>query len=145
MSLKTCAAGCGSRKPPWGLSRGTAPRDWRPGVLLTEPLGDSRAPLEAAGRLPPVQPQFLNCLRQLDCELPEGSDPVVLLLYFLKYWTRSRCSINACDLFFSCKISLAIFLSSWFSKHGRRHFCVETCICSFALSLVSDPCHFYSL
>lgn len=55
---------------------------------------------------------FLN----LDCKLPEGSNQVILLLYFLKYWSHSRYSINTCYLFFSVKFLWLFFQVAGFRK-----------------------------
>lgn len=59
-----------------------------------------------------VSELFLN----LDCKLPEGSNQVILLLYFLKYWTHSRYSINTCYLFFSVKFLRLFFQVAGFRK-----------------------------
>lgn len=55
-------------------------------------------------------------LLNLDCKLPEGSNRVILLLYFLKYWTHSRYSINTCYLFFSVKFLWLFFQVAGFQK-----------------------------
>lgn len=69
--------------------------------------------------LPSPASECLNCFFNLDCKLPEGSKQVILLLYFLKYWTHSRYSINTCYLFFSVKFLWLFFQVAGFQKMVR--------------------------
>lgn len=100
-SLKLDSSVC--RRGCWGhfheASRGIS--SWVTGSKPCSPQSSFR-----------VSELFLN----LDCKLPEGSNQVLLLLYFLKYWTHSRYSINTCYLFFSVKFLWLFFQVAGFQK-----------------------------